>query len=82
MKRERDIRIIPKLSGVKTAFRCTPALINFLNNYFLLYTMDAIDFEALSEQLAKIEAAALQDLLQLLPENVPAVQKIVQNALD
>ena len=30
----------------------------------------------------KIEPAALQDLLQLLPEIVPAVQKIVQNALD
>ena len=44
--------------------------------------MDDIDFEALSEQLAKIDPAVLQDLLQLLPENVPAVQKIVQNALD
>ena len=26
LKRERDIRIKPKLSGGKTAFRCTPAL--------------------------------------------------------
>ena len=26
LKRERDIRIKPKLSGRKTAFRCTPAL--------------------------------------------------------
>ena len=44
--------------------------------------MDAVDFEAFSEQLAEIDPAALQDLLQSLLENVPAVQKIVQNVLD
>ena len=44
--------------------------------------MDDIDFEALSEQLARIDPAELQDLLQLLSENVPVVQKIIQNVLD
>ena len=44
--------------------------------------MDAVDFEPLSEQLAKIDPAELQDLLQLLSENMPAVQKIIQNVLD
>ena len=58
----------------------------FLNNYFtlLLYklTMSAVDFETLAEQLAEIDPATLQYLLQLLSENVPAVRKIVQNVLD
>ena len=44
--------------------------------------MDDIDFEALEEELAKIDPAELRYLLQLLPENVPAVQKIIQNVLD
>ena len=44
--------------------------------------MDDIDFEALSEQLARIDPAELRYLLQLLPENAPVVKKIVQNALD
>ena len=44
--------------------------------------MDDIDFEALSEELAKIDPAELRYLLQLLPENVPSVQKIIQNVLD
>ena len=44
--------------------------------------MDDIDFEALTEQLAKIDPAELGYLLQLLPENAPVVKKIVQYALD
>ena len=44
--------------------------------------MDDIDFEALEEELAKIDPAELRNLLQLLPENVLAVQKIIQNVLD
>ena len=44
--------------------------------------MDDIDFEALSEQLAKIDPEELRYLLQLLSENAPVVKKIVQNALD
>ena len=44
--------------------------------------MDDIDFKALEEELAKIDPAELRYLLQLLPENVPAVQKIIQNVLD
>ena len=44
--------------------------------------MSAVDFETLAEQLAEIDPATLQYLLRLLSENVPAVQKIVQNVLD
>ena len=36
----------------------------------------------MEEELAKIDPAELRYLLQLLPENVPAVQKIIQNVLD
>ena len=36
----------------------------------------------MAEQLEEIAPAALEDLLQLLSENVPAVRKIVQNVLD
>ena len=44
--------------------------------------MDDIDFEALTEQLAKIDPAELRYLLQFLPENAPEVKKIIQNVLD
>ena len=44
--------------------------------------MDKIDFKALEEELAKIDPAELRNLLQLLPENAPVVEKIVQNVLD
>ena len=44
--------------------------------------MEDIDFEALEEELAKIDPAELRYLSQLLRENVPAVEKIVQNVLD
>ena len=44
--------------------------------------MDDIDFEALEEELAKIDPAELRYLSQLLSENVPAVQKIIQNVLE
>ena len=39
--------------------------------------MDDIDFEALEEELAKIDPAELRYLSQLLRENVPVVEKIV-----
>ena len=38
--------------------------------------------ENLEEQLAEIDPATLQYLLQLLAENPPAVRKIVHNVLD
>ena len=44
--------------------------------------MDDIDFKALEEEVAKIDPAELRYLLQLLPENVPVVEKIIQNVLD
>ena len=44
--------------------------------------MDDIDFEELEDELAKIDPEELRNLLQLLSENVPAVQKIIQNVLD
>ena len=44
--------------------------------------MDDIDLKALEEELAKIDPAELRNLLQLLPENAPVVEKIVQNVLE
>ena len=41
-----------------------------------------IDFKALEEELAKIDPVELRYLSQLLSENVPAVQKIIQNVLE
>ena len=44
--------------------------------------MDNIDFEALEEELAKLDPAELRYLSQLISENAPAVKKIIQNVLD
>ena len=44
--------------------------------------MDDIDFKALEEELAKIDPAELRNLSQLLSENVPVVEKIIQNVLE
>ena len=41
-----------------------------------------IDFKALEEELAKIDPVELRYLSQLLSENAPAVEKIIQNVLD
>ena len=44
--------------------------------------MDDIDFKVLEEELAKIDPVELRHLLQLLSENAPVVEKIIQNVLD
>ena len=45
-------------------------------------SLEDVDFEALEEELAKIDPAELRYLSQLLSENVPAVKKIIKNVLD
>ena len=45
-------------------------------------SLENVDFEALEEELAKIDPAELRYLSQLLSENVPAVKKIIKNVLE
>ena len=45
-------------------------------------SLEDVDFEALEEELAKIDPAELRYLSQLLSENVPAVKKIIKNVLE
>ena len=45
-------------------------------------SLEEIDFEALEEELAKIDPAELRYSSQLLSENVPVVEKIIQNVLE
>ena len=44
--------------------------------------LEDVDFEALEEELAKIDPAELRYLSQLISENVPAVKKIIKNVLE
>ena len=45
-------------------------------------SLEDVDFEALEEELAKIDPAELRYLSQLISENVPAVKKIIKNVLE
>ena len=45
-------------------------------------SLENVDFEALEEELAKIDPAELRYLSQLLSENVPVVKKIIKNVLE
>ena len=45
-------------------------------------SLEDVNFEALEEELAKIDPAELRYLSQLLSENVPAVKKIIKNVLE
>ena len=45
-------------------------------------SLENVDFEALEEELAKIDPAELRYLSQLISENVPAVKKIIKNVLE
>ena len=44
--------------------------------------LENVDLESLEQELARIDPAVLRYLSQLLPENVPAVKKIIRNALE
>ena len=47
-----------------------------------LESLEDVDLESLEQELAKIDAAELRYLSQLLSENVPAVKKIIRNVLE
>ena len=45
-------------------------------------SLENVDLESLEQELARIDPEVLRYLSQLLPENVPAVKKIIRNALE
>ena len=45
-------------------------------------SLEDVDLESLEQGLARIDPAELRYLSQLLSENVPAVKKIIRNALE
>ena len=45
-------------------------------------SLEDVDLESLEQELARIDPEVLRYLSQLLPENVPAVKKIIRNALE
>ena len=47
-----------------------------------LESLEDVDLESLEQELARIDPEVLRYLSQLLPENVPAVKKIIRNALE
>ena len=51
-------------------------------NFKSLEELAKIDFEALEEELAKIDPVELRYLSQLIHGNAPVVEKIIQNVLD
>ena len=47
-----------------------------------LESLEDVDLESLEQELARIDPEVLRCLSQLLPENVPAVKKIIRNVLE
>ena len=47
-----------------------------------LESLEDVDLESLEQELARIDPEVLRYLSQLLPENVPAVKKIIRNVLE
>ena len=45
-------------------------------------SLENVDLESLEQELARIDPEVLRYLSQLLPENVPAVKKIIRNVLE
>ena len=45
-------------------------------------SLENVDHESLEQELARIDPEVLRYFSQLLPENVPAVKKIIRNALE